>query len=641
MSEAGGEDYLRGVFDGLMPDPDMWINEWADEFMRIPRGNGAEPGKYHTARTPYAKRPMQCLSPAHPCRRVVARVASQLLKTQIGINWLAASIHQAPANMLVLLPTGGVAKRVSSRISKTIEEVPVVRELVAPPRSRDSRNTMDTKEFAGGTMFITTAGSAANLAETPARYVYGDEVDRWDTSVDKEGDPVDLAEARTSTFGRNAKIYFSASPTIEGESRIDQLFNAGTQEHYYVPCPHCGYKQTLIFERLVPSEDYTVAHYTCVSCGVLFEETHKTKMLADGEWIPHATGDGETISFTLSALYAPLGWTSWPALCRQHQKAKELLERGNNEPMQVFYNTRLGICWNNSQERTSSDDLRERAEDYRLRTVPEGAVIITAAVDVQHNRLELQIDGWGLGMENWGLDYQVIYGDPASSEPWDILDGILLSPLLHARGHSVPIMAAAIDSGGHHTHEVYQFCRTRKRRRVMAVKGSSRPGRDVIAARPSKMDVKWQGEIDKKGVDLWFVGTDTAKDWISNRWKLKAGAGARHFSNDLPAEYFDQLVAERKQVRYVRGFKRSEWVKGKGDRNEAFDLTVYNLAMAHFLGLHRFSELDWALWMDKLTVAGKSMPQPAAAVENSNVKADKNNSGHWQPKGAGYKPRTR
>jgi phage terminase large subunit GpA-like protein len=150
----GGIAYLAGFGKGIAPDPDLWVDEWSDQYMRIPRGNGAEPGKYRTSRTPYAREPMRCLSPGHPARRVVAMVASQLLKTQVGINWLSASIHQAPGNMLVLLPSMGLAKRVSGRFGKTIDEVPELRERVAPPRSRDARNTIDTKEFNGGTLYI-------------------------------------------------------------------------------------------------------------------------------------------------------------------------------------------------------------------------------------------------------------------------------------------------------------------------------------------------------------------------------------------------------------------------------------------------------------------------------------------------------
>ena len=590
----GGAAYLAGFNRGIEPDPDLWIDEWSDEYMRIPRGTGAaETGKYRTDRTPYAREPMRCLSPAHPAKRVVAMVASQLLKTQVAINWLSASIHQAPGNMLVLLPSLGLAKRISGRIGKTIDEVAPLRERVAAPRSRDSRNTIDTKEFLGGTLYITTAGSAANLAEIPARYVYGDEVDRWEVSVDQEGDPVELAETRTSTFGRNAKLYYTSTPTIEGASRIATLFAQSDQRHYFVPCPHCSEFQTLEWENLWWAEDFSAVRYVCKECGGHIDEGHKTDMLQRGEWRSSTAGDGETVGFNLSALYSPLVLVSWLSLAKQYAKAKLADENGDPEPMQVFYNTRLARCWDNAKERTQPEDLKRRAESYLLRTVPDDVLVLTAAVDTQDDRLELKIIGWGEGMERWVIDYQVIHGSPAAEETWETLDEILRTPLRRSNNLSMSIRATAIDSGGHHTQEVYEFTRRRKYRLVFAVKGASKPNRPVVAAKPSQVDISRRGKVEKSGAELWMVGTDTAKDWLHSRWKIGTGPGGIHFSQDLPDDFYGQLCSERRLIKYVKGHKRTEWVKAKSDRNEALDLSVYNLAAAHRIGLHKWRENDW------------------------------------------------
>ncbi|MFH1493755.1 MAG: phage terminase large subunit family protein [Pseudomonadota bacterium] len=593
--------YLAGYSRGLQPDPSMFVDEWADEYMRIPRGNGAEHGKYHTSRTPYAREPMRCLSDSHPARRVVAMVASQLFKTQVGLNWIGASIHQSPGNMLALLPTSSLAKRVSSRIEKTIQEVPELRARVAPPRSRDSRNTVDTKEFEGGTLYITTAGSAANLSEVPARRVYGDEVDRWEISVGGEGSPIELAETRASTFGRNAKFYYTSSPTEEGASAIADLFQQSDQRHYYVPCPHCGEHHILEMENMRWEEDFSSAWMCCPKCGCVIEESSKTEMLDAAQWIAHAKGDGETVGFTLSSLYASIGLgPSWASLARQYVRAKAAQERGDTEPMQVYYNTRLAKTWDNVSERIKSDHVKALAEPYKLGTVPLGALILTAAVDTQNNRLECKIIGWGQGLERWIVNYHVIHGSPADVSTWDELDAILKTPIQHAGGMPLTIRAVGIDTGGGFTQEVYDFCRLRRRRlvngveqRVLAIKGASKPGRPIVSSRPSKVDIKLNGVIEKFGGELWMIGTDTAKDWIHNRMLLTSGQGAIHYSADLPEEYYVQLVSEHKKTRYVKGFKRVEWYKSKADRNEALDLMVYNLAMAHHLELNRKPEPWW------------------------------------------------
>lgn len=593
----GAEQYRSAYMRGLQPDPELWIDQWADKYMRIPRDTGAaEPGPYRTERTPYAREPMRCLSPTHPAKRVVTKVASQMMKTQIALNWIGGCIHMAPANILMLLPSLGLAKRVSGRVDKTIKATPVLRDRVAGTRSRDSRNTLDTKEFEGGTLFATTAGSAANLAEVSARFIYGDEVDRWDVDVDNEGDPIELAETRGTTFGRNAKFYFSSSPTIKGVSRIEDLFQQGDQRHYYVPCPHCGEHQVLEWANLKWADDFSWAGYLCCNsvCGALIEEHHKGQMLADGEWRAHAEGDGETVSFTLSALYMPPGWLAWVDLAKQYTKALLAAARGDLEPMQVFYNTRLAQVWDSAQEMTKASELKARAEEYRLGSVPTGALILTAAVDTQGDRLELLVIGWGEGMERWVIDHQVIQGNPADERTWAALDERLKSRYRHSSGVEMAICATAVDSGGHHTDEVYQFCRLRRWRNVFAIKGASKPGRPVIAQRPSKVDVTWKGTTEKQGAELWMIGTDTAKDWIYNRYPLHDGPGALHFSTDLADDFYDQCVAERKITRYVKGHKRIEWVKGKADRNEGLDLLVYNLAMAHYLGLNRNKEAEWS-----------------------------------------------
>ena len=629
----GAEVYREAYFRGLRPDPDLWIDEWADEYMRIPRDTGAaEPGQYRTARTPYAREPMRCLSPAHPCKRVVTMVASQLMKTQIALNWIGGLIHMAPSNILTLLPSLGLSKRVSARIGKTITATPVLRERVASSRSRDARNTMDTKEFEGGALYVTTAGSAANLAELTARYVYGDEVDRWEVDVGEEGDPVELAETRGSNFGRNAKFYFSSSPTIKGASRIADLFEVSDQRYYYVPCPTCGHYQVLEWERLHYSKDFSVVHYECAAtdCDVMIEEHQKGDMLARGEWRSHSQGDGETVGFHLNALYAPLGWQDWPSLAKQFERAKKAQAKGDLEPMQVFYNTRLARVWDSAQEQTKASVLRDRAklENYTMGSMPVGVLMLTAAVDTQDNRLELMVEGWGVGMERWVVDHQVISGDPADERTWAALDERLKVRYQHPCGVGLAILATGVDSGGHHTDEVYQFCRLRRWRNVFALKGASKPGRPVIAQRPSMVDVTWKGQTERNGAELWFVGTDTAKDWIYNRYQFESGPGAVHFPNDMPDDFFDQCVAERKVARYVRGHKRIEWTKGKGERNEALDLQVYNLAMAHYLGINRYHEVDWERARQALAQAGlfdqppPKTPQQADAVAEPDDEPD-------------------
>jgi phage terminase large subunit GpA-like protein len=280
--------------------------------------------------------------------------------------------------------------------------------------------------------------------------------------------------------------------------------------------------------------------------------------------------------------------------------------------MQVFYNTRLARTWNQTREMTRPAELHARAEPYPLRTVPEGIVILTASVDVQDDRLEFLIKGWGEGLERWTLDYQAIHGDPALPDVWKQLDELIKTPLRNVFGVNMKIRATAIDSGGHYTQEVYEFARERKAHGVFAVKGASRPGRPVIAQLPSRVDVNIRGKTERNGASLWIVGTDTAKDWLYSRLRIPSGHGGCHFSQELPLDYYDQLCSERRLIKYIKGHKRAEWVKARADRNEALDLDVYALAAAHRIGLHKWRENDWERERKKLVA---KRPTPASVVQ--------------------------
>jgi len=581
---------------GLLPDPDLPVDVWADTYQVIPKDSGAnEYGKFRTSRTPHARMVMQALSDHHPCKRVVLMGASQMLKTQTGLNWLMASIHQSPANFLWILPTGKLAKRASTRIAKNIAAVPEVAERVAAPRSRDSVNTLETKEYIGGSLFIVTAGAAANLSEVPARRVLFDEVDRAELNVNGEGDPVALAEARQTTFERNRKSYFPSSPTIKDESIVERLYLRGTQRQALAECLHCGELQPLDFDRLIATEDGQGALYPCMHCGGIHTESDKPRMFAKGAWSDGAgSGDGETESFTISGMFLPYGWLPWVALLREYKKAKTKLDEGSEEGMIAFYNTRLAKSWERQKEQTKAEELMARAEPYRLGTCPPGVIRLTAAVDTQADRLEMIVIGWGAGMEAWVIDHQIIRGDPADLQTWARLDAILQTRYPHAYGQTLPIAAAFVDSGGNATQEVYNYTRTKRHRHIYSIKGASKPGRPILSSKPSKVEVRWNGRVEPYGAELWFVGSDTAKDYLANRWRAKSGPSQIHFSAQLPEDFYRQLTAEYRVTVWRHGHRLSRWEKKQADRNEALDLMVYNTAAAQYLGLHKFTEAHWS-----------------------------------------------
>ncbi len=193
--------YFSSFKQGLKPDPNFNVSEWADNHRILTSVSSAEPGPWRTDRTPYLKEIMDCLSPNNPAEKVVFMKGAQIGGTECGNNWMGFVIHHAPGPMLIVNPTVETAKRTSKmRIDPAIENCPALKEKVQDPRSRDSGNTMLMKEFPGGVLILTGANSAVGLRSMPIRYLFLDEVDGYPDDANCEGDPVNLAIQRTATF---------------------------------------------------------------------------------------------------------------------------------------------------------------------------------------------------------------------------------------------------------------------------------------------------------------------------------------------------------------------------------------------------------------------------------------------------------
>jgi phage terminase large subunit GpA-like protein len=630
----GFQTVINAWRTGLSPDAPLWIDEWAEEYAVIPADSGAaEPGKYRLDRTPAAREPLRALSPEHPAREVVMMVASQMMKTQIALIFALAVIHRAPANLILLEPSDKLAARVARRFDRSVSAVPEVRERVATQASRDEKNTQSTKEFRGGTAWFLSARSASNLAEASARYLIIDEVDRILRELKGEGDPLSLARKRLATFGRKAKILEISSPTEEEQSKIHADYLRGDQRQRYVPCPHCGEMQVLEWSGLHWDWSQNRAWMVCAVNGCIIEEYSKPGMFADveaggrAEWRPTAQGEPGVWSFQLSALYMPLGWTSWLDLAREYEAAKAALDQGDNEMMRVFHNTRLAQVYSAATSRVQPAALQAKAEPFALGLVPAPAVILTAAVDVQGNRLEVQVLGWGpgpCGLEAWTVATHILFGDTILPDVWRDLDELLLTPIQHAGGQPLIIRAVGIDTGdGDSTQEAYEFCRPRRfrlvegqRQDILAFKGASAAKASIIG-RGKKIEYTYRGRPAPGSVELFMVGHETTADWLMGRLALEDRI-AVHTSADLQADFYEQLLSEVKVLEYVKGrkVKRYRPIK-KGARNEQFDLARYNIALAHYLGLDRYTATRWKPLQDRLRAPeaesqsseGDDMPQ--------------------------------
>jgi phage terminase large subunit GpA-like protein len=635
-SYDGEADIVRAWGRGLAPDPSLTVSEWADRYRMLSSRASSEAGRYRTDRTPYMRDIMDALSPSHPARRIVFMSGAQLGKTEAGNNWIGYCIHQAPGPFLAVQPTTELAKRLSQqRIEPLIEESPELRDIVMPSRTRDSGNTVLAKKFAGGQLVLTGANSAVGLRSMPARWLFLDEVDAYPGDVDGEGDPLALAEARTRTFGHRRKVFMVSTPTIKGLSRIEREYEASDQRRYFVPCPHCGAKQWLKFERLRWEKGQPqTAHYVCEECDQCIAEHHKTAMLAAGEWRATAEcSDPHVIGFHISGLYSPVGWLAWETIAREWEAAQ-----GNDAALKAAKNTLLGETWQERGEAPDWQRLYDRVKDHDLRIVPHGALVITAGADVQHDRIEVDVWAWGRGLESWLVDHVVLEGDTSHGGVWDRLTGLLSASWLHEGGAPMRIARLAIDSGdGRSTSQVYAWVRKFGAGVAVAIKGMDGFDRSSPVDGPTYVDATENGQKIRRGVKLWKVSVAVFKSETYRFLRLERPTdedlqegiafpdGFIHLPSGITSEWVKQLTAEQLvTVRDRRGFSKLEWRQTR-ERNEALDCRVYARAAAWLLGIDRWQDEKWQA-LEQQVAADRPREQPAGQVRPQPRPGEKRNS---------------
>lgn len=554
----------------MKPPTDLKLDEWADKYRRLSAESSAEAGIWNTNRAAYQRGMMQAISDP-TIENVVFMTGAQVGKTEIINNAIGYFIHNQPSPMLVVQPTLEMAKMWSNdRLAPMLRDTPVLKNAVKDARSRDSGNTLYQKSFSGGYIAIVGANSAAGLASRPVRCVFLDEVDRYPHSAGSEGDPIDLARARTKTFSYNRKIVMVSTPTNKGASRIEAAYEESDKRMYYVPCPDCNHKQTLKWSQVKWEQDKPeTAHYICEECGSVWDEAKRLRAIRFGEWQSTAPYTG-TAGFHLNGIYSV--WVGLDRAAKEFLAAKKL-----PDTLRVFINTYLAESYEQEGERVDDYAVAERAEVFGDR-LDSRIQIITAGIDTQDDRLAIEVLGHGRDEETWSLSYKELYGDPSTPQLWQDLDNELKASYITEDNRKLDIRAACIDSGGHYTQAVYNFVRSREGRRIFAIKGMAGESRPIVS-RPSRNNI---GKIR-----LFTLGVDNIKELIFSRLKITMqGAGYCHFPDDRPDEYFKQLAASEKIVtKFHKGFPRREFVKTR-TRNEALDCRVYAIGALAILNLN-------------------------------------------------------
>ncbi|MEC0269070.1 phage terminase large subunit family protein [Paenibacillus anseongense] len=587
--------FFKKLAKRVAPPPPHTISSWADAYRKLSAEASSEPGQWRTDRTPYMRAIMDAFIDPN-LEQVVVMSSAQVGKTELLLNIVGYYVDYDPAPMMLIQPTEGLAEAFSKdRLAPMIRDTETLAAKISDVKSRDGENTILHKKYPGGQITLGGANAPASLASRPIRIVLCDEVDRYPASAGTEGDPVSLAVKRTTTFW-NRKIALVSTPTIKGVSRIEAAYMASTMEQWCLPCPSCGEHQPLSWEQV----RFDDASLVCKYCGAIHGEFNWKE--GTGKWIARKP-ESKSRGFHLNELASP--WKRWSTIIEEFKEAKK-----DTETLKVWINTSLGETWEEKGEQLEEDDLLNRREAYDA-PVPAHVKLLTAGVDVQNDRLEIEVVGWGKGKESWGIEYRILYGDPTKSDVWKDLDDYVSRAFHKSDGSGLMVACTCIDSGnGNHSTEIYRYCVKREHRRIFAIKGQGGLGISFVGR---------MSRTPREKCALFIIGVDAGKENIMTRLKNKFEGtdGYCHFPTDATRgygeEYFHGLTSEKKVIRFHKGRPRIEWIKKGGARNEPLDVRNYATAALEILNPNLDKEIPVA------TASSKPNAQAAAPRKRGTI----------------------
>jgi phage terminase large subunit GpA-like protein len=494
---------------------------------------------------------------------VVFMASSQVGKSTLLDAATLRNIAVAPVPMMLVHPTDAKATDYTrTRLDPLIAANANIRALVGRDASNVTKagaggNGLTYKSFPGGSLSIASSHKPEDLAARPIAFLELDEVDRFAKSAGKEGSPVELAIKRTRTFPRR-KIVLTSTPTFRDASVIAEWFARGTRDLWNVPCPHCGVFFAPIFDHVkwTPGKPKT-AYIECPECGGSINEAQRLRAAEMGCFVSTNPEPGYGVkSFHQNVLTSKFGTLA--DVVTEYENAK------TSDKLRVFYNTVLGLPYDpGSETENDPDDLQSRAVEIGA-PYPKDVQFVTAGVDVQGNRLELTYLAH-CATRKLVLDHVIIGGDTTGGAVWDDLRRHLRMTFPITDGRDLRIAATFVDSG-YLSSTVQAFAL--RHPNVFATFG--RQGWE-------RQPVRQGHRIEGTPKHVLILGIDNAK--LSIAKALQADTEAPIVLPNHPhlgADYFEQLAAEKLEVKYTRsGHPVQTWTKDPTTRNEAFDCLVY------------------------------------------------------------------
>lgn len=642
----------------LLPKPRLHVDEWSDQNRILPSETSSITGPWRTSQFEVARPFMRAFT--EPGVRVMSAMASaQIMKTSGLENIIAYLMALDPGPMLMYEPTIQTVRRFDEdKLEPMIRATPALAELFGGRRALDNKNPnflSGHKKFPGGFLYVLTSNSEENLAQTSARVVLYDEVDKMREV--KGNDPISLGDERLKNFSFNGTSIRVSTPTVAGASPIASSYENSDQRKPYIKCPHCDEWHYMKWEQVTWDKDASgigdpdTAAYVCEGCGTIWTEAERVRALTtDGGVYAFQTRPfeccGETqhpeternwdIVDEYRAGYATCKTCGQRAVSNRHagfwaweayhpgrplsDTVRAFLDsKGDRNKLRNFVNSKLARTFSEEVDQSRSvdpDHIAARAEPP-WPGVPAAVKIVTAGVDVQsgeNGRLEIEVVGWGDGDESWSLDYQIFEGDPSKDEVWSALDDYLMTPVAGEDGRQHYIQAVCIDTGGHNAEQVMTFARARAKRRVWAVKGANEKAGSRVEIWPRKIS------ISKHGGQLHVVGTQSAKDAVEVALQTtEPGPQYMHVPANRHESWFEQVARSemKKVVPTDNGRSGTQWVPRPGyKRNEGLDCRVY--AICALAGLRKAGVVH----LQGAAGTGTQKPEmPAKAPEPDKPKA--------------------
>lgn len=608
--------------------------EWLATNYRLPAEGADLPGPYNPDYVPYLWGVFAALDD-ESVRVVVMMKAAQIGWTFGLIGWISKRVDVSPSPMIAVFPKDGDARKFSDeKFTPSVKASPIINRLINVETSRKDGNRSLFKKFAGGFLSMMGSNSIGNVKSTPTPVVIIEEPDDTNENIKEQGDGIRLARERLKRW-RDSKLVLGGTPSIAGVSRVEENIQLSDQRVLPITCHDCDEKHPLDWDNVTwmdrgDSVEHIVygkadpdsAIYSCPHCGSAWDDWQRQqnilntvkKSAADGDpfygWTATAETTGGVAGFKeLSELYVCIPGTKLADVVRDYLEAEHEADKGDQSARIVFVNSKLARTYEYASDAPEVEALESRAEDYQELTVPDGGLVLTAGVDVQHDRLAVTIWAWGRDEEMflvyWGELYAKTNVNDKNDPVWVELNKLLFTPIKSVHGFSLITRGVSVDSGDGQTNDaVYHHVRKYQRQGMMATKGSSADyGQREIYSLPKKIDHKNKTKASKYGLQIYTIGTHKAKDLlIGDKGRITLtgrGPGRMHWYKGVRADFYEQLTAEVKAPhRNMRN--KLCWQPKSGVRQEALDCTVGAVHAARALKLHIMSKAQWEALERKL-----------------------------------------